>query len=1079
MLPYLALLGFALFAAQPLLRPEMICSDDGFFHINKALVLEQVIRAGHFFGRWMPQMAHGYGFPHFNYYAPLASYVLIGLHTLGLIYPAAFHLFLFLCLWLVGIGTYWFVREWWSHAAGLAAAVVYMTAPYLAFDSMIRGALAETFALVWPPLILFTLHRALTSRLKHHGSPFSLLATLSFAALMYAHNTTALAVAPLAAGYVACLALHQRDWRTLIRGGVILSLGLALSARFWLPALLERDLVQSDRLLVPPSFTYYTNYLTPRELLALPAVIDPLLSNPSPAKGLGLVAVLLALAGFAAIAYRSGRTANSTWPVSHPPLAISHQPSATFHPVRAANPGPPGRDGLPPSAFVLLPSSFFLLSLLTYALLTLPLSRPVWDHVPLMPFIQFPWRLLGPGALCAAILAGAVVHWSSKHQWLIAAAIAVAASLSHLSWWYPRYCEKFAEITLARTVQYERDTFTIGTTAKGEFLPVTVHRFPDDETIADALIRGDEPQYLTGLPADAQLMVTDHDVLDYRATITTPVAFRVTFNQFYFPGWRATLDEQAAAIELTPDTGLMTLLVPAGTHTLHFYFGSTPIRTAGEAISLGALLGLTAYGLWRIAKGGSPPINEPSAIRHPPSANLVWISGFALLAFRVLLIDRTSNPLRHTAFDRDAQTVSIAQTPLRADFAGGVRLYGYDLSSTAFPADGFLDASLYVSVREHVEQRYWPAFYIEDPEGYLWNDPNALPPLWHKEPNYTPYWAPDQYAQWARHLLLLSGTPPGVYQLWGEVFDFDSKQIASMLDEQGNAVAPRFALSTVSITRPRTPFTLSPEHDALRAFGPVGLLGYNLSPLEAKAGDTVLLTLYWRSDAATRSDYTAHVDLSKIPARGLAPDGRSAFGFDLPPVNAYPTSVWQRGDEWRGQHRLRLPASLADGEYQLSISISGEPGAQTLGTLNVSAPVRLFTRPAFQIENGAAFEDVGALEGYSLAHERDALTLSLVWRAAATSELSYSAFVHLADDAGRVWAQSDAVPANWTRPTTGWLAGEYIVDIHTLTLPGDLSPGTYRLFVGLYDPVSRDRVAVAGPGAGEDNRVEIGQIPLP
>jgi len=145
----------------------------------------------------------------------------------------------------------------------------------------------------------------------------------------------------------------------------------------------------------------------------------------------------------------------------------------------------------------------------------------------------------------------------------------------------------------------------------------------------------------------------------------------------------------------------------------------------------------------------------------------------------------------------------------------------------------------------------------------------------------------------------------------------------------------------------------------------------------------------------------------------------------------------------------------------------------------VTAPARTFARPAVPFENGASFEGVAVLEGYSLKEEGDALTVTLVWRATATPDQSYSAFVHLSDDAGRIWSQSDSVPANWTRPTTGWLAGEYVVDAHTLTLPGDLTSGAYRLFVGMYNPQSAARVPASGGGAGADNRVEIGVISLP
>ena len=50
------------------------------------------------------------------------------------------------------------------------------------------------------------------------------------------------------------------------------------------------------------------------------------------------------------------------------------------------------------------------------------------------------------------------------------------------------------------------------------------------------------------------------------------------------------------------------------------------------------------------------------------------------------------------------------------------------------------------------------------------------------------------------------------------------------------------------------------------------------------------------------------------------------------------------------------------------------------------------------------------------------------------------------------------MPANWTRPTTGWLPGEYVTDLHTLTLPAELPDGPLTLRVGLYDPATGARL---------------------
>jgi hypothetical protein len=62
-------------------------------------------------------------------------------------------------------------------------------------------------------------------------------------------------------------------------------------------------------------------------------------------------------------------------------------------------------------------------------------------------------------------------------------------------------------------------------------------------------------------------------------------------------------------------------------------------------------------------------------------------------------------------------------------------------------------------------------------------------------------------------------------------------------------------------------------------------------------------------------------------------------------------------------------------------------------------------------------------------------------------------------------AGSDAVPGDWQRPTTGWIAGEFISDPYTVKLPPDLPPGKYRLEVGLYDTALRRMTTEEGINA--------------
>jgi hypothetical protein len=95
------------------------------------------------------------------------------------------------------------------------------------------------------------------------------------------------------------------------------------------------------------------------------------------------------------------------------------------------------------------------------------------------------------------------------------------------------------------------------------------------------------------------------------------------------------------------------------------------------------------------------------------------------------------------------------------------------------------------------------------------------------------------------------------------------------------------------------------------------------------------------------------------------------------------------------------------------------------------------------------------------------------WLANQTAAQSYHVFVHLQAADGTIVAQSDGVPANWTRPTTGWLPGEYVADARSLHLPPDLAPGTYTLMAGLYRTDTGARLTTT---EFPDGQVSLGKV---
>jgi hypothetical protein len=96
------------------------------------------------------------------------------------------------------------------------------------------------------------------------------------------------------------------------------------------------------------------------------------------------------------------------------------------------------------------------------------------------------------------------------------------------------------------------------------------------------------------------------------------------------------------------------------------------------------------------------------------------------------------------------------------------------------------------------------------------------------------------------------------------------------------------------------------------------------------------------------------------------------------------------------------------------------------------------------------------LRGYDVAQEGRMLELTLYWQAEKPPEQNYHVFVHIGVPDQPPLAEAGGVPGGWTRPTTSWRAGEFIVDEHTVSL-ADVPVGVYDLSVGFYDPETGQR----------------------
>jgi hypothetical protein len=107
------------------------------------------------------------------------------------------------------------------------------------------------------------------------------------------------------------------------------------------------------------------------------------------------------------------------------------------------------------------------------------------------------------------------------------------------------------------------------------------------------------------------------------------------------------------------------------------------------------------------------------------------------------------------------------------------------------------------------------------------------------------------------------------------------------------------------------------------------------------------------------------------------------------------------------------------------------------------------------------------LVAYGLPQANQFLRLNVTWQPWQPFNQDWKVFVHLVDAQNTVLAQFDGQPKQGLYPTSRWIPGELIEDSYPLTIPADILPGPYRVFLGLYNEASGARLPVPGDAEGK------------
>ncbi len=994
----------------PLMRWTAVpCTHDGHLHVHRVAAMRHAWENGVFFTRWLPDLAFGYGYPFFVYREPAPLYAVLFPHLLGVSLPAASNMFYALCIMAAGWFMFLWVKDVSGPRAGLVSAVAYMAAPYILIDALIRGNAPESLALALFPFLLWMGRRWIIQ-----GSVKTfLLSVFGLAFLSLSHNISLLIFTPLFFLYLLAAGwLQQLSWRRLlVRLLLLFGLGLGMTFFYTGGALLEMDQVTLSQSTATRNNDFHFNFASWPEILAPASAEDPNLLNPPLPIRLGWVPASLAILGISTLFWKKIKR-EQRWHV------------------------------------VMMTSAVAL-----FLFMALPISLPIWEKLPLIEFVQFPWRLIGRAALPVAFLAGAPFAQTIAREpslsngrkrlfsQLALVAVVGLLILEALPGLYPRACKENSFPTIQDVHAYEQATGLVGIDPEGSYFPRTVQKRPKSSALEADYQAGETPQRfdMFALP-DGATAAAEYDQLSVSVNVNTPSPFTARYLSFAFPGWVATIDGQRVPITPGDPDGLITFTVPSGEHTITVRWQSTFMRTALSLASFLAFIGVGVTAVLLIRR--SRPSTSETAGQSDMGITL-WpliLLGIGLLLFKYFLVDTGQ-----TAWNRSGPPPVAHPAEITA---GELGFEGYNLSETSVEAGETFDIDLAWSALAPTGAEYQSNVWLADADGLLWSDKETQRPRLYEDAPPTWEWGVGQWAWDSREGSVWPGTPPGQYDPVLTLFDLDTLQPLTLRDGPGSVIGPMAVIGQIMVEMPDDAVTVKPQFSSGEIVPGTGLVlaGYNQDRETLAPGDEMLLTLFWERETGSVGD---PIDLQLV-----ADGGEVVQSWQLPVTRSdFDLSGWEPGQTLRGQHLLRMAATLDSGSYKFRLQ-----NAVPLGQIVVSAPERVFEQPDVGTAVDILFADTIRLAGYTFAE--DPLRVEFVWSAADQIEGSYHVFVHLVDGDGNIVAQSDGQPANWTRPTAGWAPGEYILDSHTLSIPQGLSLDNLSLRVGLYDPDTGRRLVV-------------------
>ena len=485
-------------------------------------------------------------------------------HFLGFGFIDSIKLVFFNSIFFSGIAMYVLIKELWGRYAGIISALFYILVPYRAVDVYVRGALAESFSFIWLPLVLWSFYK-LT---KTNKSLYVYISAIFLALLMITHNLIFLPFMLILPFYLLFLIWKSNNRKlSIVHCPLSIVLAFGLSAFFWIPALLEKRFTIVDQLLLVNLANYNIHFVYPQQLWNWPWGFGG--SAAGLADGIsfkiGKLHILLSIGAFILSAVCIFR------PKVISKLSIVNcQLTIVFFPL-------------------------FLFS----AFMTTFWSKPIWDLIQPLGYLQFPWRFLIFTSFFSSILAGAFIYLLRLPILRLVASLIFVILLLITN--FKLFKPQTYRLNLTDEIATAKDVLNWNVSwSSFEYVPagLPLYQIPDGANllvIGGCQIPREKIQLNSGNTTINELKVNPSTI---QLTSEAKIASQIRINVFNFPGWQARIDGQKTIIQNDNPYKLITIDVPKGSHQIEVRFANTPVRTASNTITAGTIIIIGVLLLW-------------------------------------------------------------------------------------------------------------------------------------------------------------------------------------------------------------------------------------------------------------------------------------------------------------------------------------------------------------------------------------------------------------------------------------------------------------------------------------------------